>query len=60
MLAAVLWLGNISFQVTDDENRVEVLADEGKIYVIGLAIILWDIFHDAGSDAVALLALDIC
>ncbi|XP_062018442.1 myosin-2 isoform X1 [Rosa rugosa] len=28
VLAAVLWLGNISFQVTDDENRVEVLADE--------------------------------
>lgn len=40
MLAAVLWLGNISFQVMDDENHVEVLDDEGKIYVIGLAIFL--------------------
>lgn len=30
MLAAVLWLGNISFQVTDNENHVEVLADEGR------------------------------
>ena len=30
MLAAVLWLGNISFQVVDNENHVEALADEGK------------------------------
>nr|POE92015.1 myosin-2 [Quercus suber] len=29
MLAAVLWLGNISFQVIDNENHVDVLADEG-------------------------------
>ncbi|CAL5383153.1 unnamed protein product [Camellia sinensis] len=29
MLAAVLWLGNISFQVIDNENHVEVVADEG-------------------------------
>ncbi|BBN69517.1 myosin 2 [Prunus dulcis] len=28
MLAAVLWLGNISFQATENENHVEVLADE--------------------------------
>ncbi|KAJ9153639.1 hypothetical protein P3X46_027059 [Hevea brasiliensis] len=28
MLAAILWLGNISFQVIDNENHVEVLADE--------------------------------
>lgn len=28
MLATVLWLGNISFQVTDNENHVEVVADE--------------------------------
>ncbi|XP_028061806.1 myosin-2 isoform X2 [Camellia sinensis] len=28
MLAAVLWLGNISFQVIDNENHVEVVADE--------------------------------
>ncbi|XP_057956923.1 myosin-2 [Malania oleifera] len=28
MLAAVLWLGNISFQVIDSENHVEVVADE--------------------------------
>lgn len=31
LLAAVLWLGNISFKVMDDEDHVEVLADEGKI-----------------------------
>lgn len=30
MLAAVLWLGNISFNVIDNENHVEVLADEGE------------------------------
>lgn len=28
MLAAVLWLGNISFQVVDSENHVEVVANE--------------------------------
>ena len=31
MLAAVLWLGNISFTVVDNENHVEVVTDEGKI-----------------------------
>ncbi|KAK4285989.1 hypothetical protein QN277_002610 [Acacia crassicarpa] len=28
MIAAILWLGNISFQVTDNENHVEVVNDE--------------------------------
>ncbi|XP_061367190.1 myosin-2-like isoform X2 [Gastrolobium bilobum] len=28
MLAAILWLGNISFQVTDCENHIEVVDDE--------------------------------
>ncbi|KAK4804171.1 hypothetical protein SAY86_003988 [Trapa natans] len=28
MLAAVLWLGNISFQVIDSENHVDVVTDE--------------------------------
>lgn len=28
MLAAVLWLGNISFHVIDTENHIEVVADE--------------------------------
>lgn len=32
MLAAVLWLGNISFTVIDNENHVEVVADEGTIF----------------------------
>ena len=31
MLAAILWLGNISFQITDNENHVEVVDDEGMI-----------------------------
>lgn len=29
MIAAVLWLGNISFLVIDNENHIEVVADEG-------------------------------
>lgn len=29
MLAAVLWLGNISFSVIDNENHVEVVSNEG-------------------------------
>eukprot|EP00268_Persea_americana_P032470 TRINITY_DN3195_c0_g1_i1.p1 TRINITY_DN3195_c0_g1~~TRINITY_DN3195_c0_g1_i1.p1 ORF type:complete len:974 (-),score=224.12 TRINITY_DN3195_c0_g1_i1:1265-4186(-) len=29
MLAAVLWMGNISFTVIDNENHVEPVADEG-------------------------------
>jgi len=29
MLSAVLWLGNITYQVIDNENHVEVVADEG-------------------------------
>lgn len=32
MLAAILWLGNISFKVTDSENHIEVVGDEGKIH----------------------------
>ncbi|KAK3010950.1 hypothetical protein RJ639_011846 [Escallonia herrerae] len=31
MLAAVLWLGNISFKVVDTENHVEVVADEATL-----------------------------
>lgn len=30
MLAAVLWLGNVTFQVLDSENHVNVIADEGN------------------------------
>ena len=30
MLAAVLWLGNVSFTVIDNENHVEPVADEGE------------------------------
>ena len=29
MLAVVLWLGNISFSVIDNENHVEVDSNEG-------------------------------
>lgn len=30
MVAVVLWLGNISFIVTDKQNHVEVVSDEGN------------------------------
>lgn len=30
MLAAVLWLGNISFTVIDNEYHIELVEDEGK------------------------------
>uniref|UniRef100_A0A251L150 Myosin motor domain-containing protein n=1 Tax=Manihot esculenta TaxID=3983 RepID=A0A251L150_MANES len=36
MLAAVLWLGNISFIVVDNENHVEPLTDEGLTTVAKL------------------------
>lgn len=32
MLAVVLWLGNISFSVIDNENHVEVDSNEGTNY----------------------------
>lgn len=31
MLAAVLWLGNISFNVIDNENHINVVPDEGIV-----------------------------
>ncbi|XP_057961976.1 myosin-1 [Malania oleifera] len=36
MLAAVLWLGNVSFTVIDSENHVEAVEDEGLISVAEL------------------------
>ncbi|KAG8364986.1 hypothetical protein BUALT_Bualt18G0055600 [Buddleja alternifolia] len=36
MLAAVLWLGNISFLVTDNEKHIEVVADEAVINAASL------------------------
>lgn len=42
MLAAVLWLGNISFQVVDSENHVEVVANEGKLSIFGFACYFCD------------------
>ncbi|KAM7495492.1 hypothetical protein LguiB_030101 [Lonicera macranthoides] len=36
MLAAVLWLGNISFQIVDSENHVEVVLDEAATTVASL------------------------
>ncbi|XP_027362944.1 myosin-1 [Abrus precatorius] len=36
MLAAVLWLGNISFNVVDNENHVQAVEDEGLFTVAKL------------------------
>ncbi|CAF2128211.1 unnamed protein product [Brassica napus] len=36
MLAAVLWLGNVSFTVIDNENHVEPIADESLLTVAKL------------------------
>ncbi|XP_017971224.1 PREDICTED: myosin-1 isoform X1 [Theobroma cacao] len=36
MLAAVLWLGNVSFTIIDNENHVEAVADESLINVAKL------------------------
>ncbi|GAA0140427.1 actin binding motor protein [Lithospermum erythrorhizon] len=36
MLAAVLWLGEVSFDVIDNENHVEAVEDEGLVNVASL------------------------
>lgn len=33
MVAAVLWLGNITFQAISSENYVEVAQSEGELYL---------------------------
>lgn len=33
LISAVLWLGDISFHVVDNENHIEVVADEGKLNI---------------------------
>ncbi|CAI8606982.1 unnamed protein product [Vicia faba] len=40
VLAAILWLGNISFKVTDSENHIEVVGDEGQIHTVTSAALL--------------------
>lgn len=39
MLAAVLWLGNISFSVADTENHVEVVSNEGTIPLVNVQLL---------------------
>lgn len=34
LLAAILWLGNVSFEVIDLENRVAVVTDEGTFSIL--------------------------
>ena len=36
MLAAVLWFGNISFIVIDNENHVQAVEDDGKNLLVPL------------------------
>lgn len=40
-LATILWLGNTSFQVTENGNQVEVLVDEGNSYFLGFLSYIW-------------------
>ncbi|EOA12803.1 hypothetical protein CARUB_v10025758mg [Capsella rubella] len=61
LLAAVLWLGNVSFRVTDNENHVEVVADEAvtnAAMLIGcksedLMVVLSTRKLQAGTDCIA-------
>ncbi|XP_018471057.1 myosin-2 [Raphanus sativus] len=61
LLAAVLWLGNVSFRVTDNENHVEVVADEAvtnAAMLMGcnsdeLMVVLSTLKLQAGTDCIA-------
>ncbi|KAG7545982.1 Myosin head motor domain [Arabidopsis suecica] len=61
LLAAVLWLGNVSFKVTDNENHVEVVADEAVTNVAmlmgcnskELMVVLSTCKLQAGRDCIA-------
>ncbi|KAJ0246210.1 Myosin-2 [Hirschfeldia incana] len=61
LLAAVLWLGNVSFRVTDNENHVEVVADEAvtnAAMLMGcnseeLKVVLSNRKIQAGTDCIA-------
>ncbi|KZV27226.1 myosin-2-like [Dorcoceras hygrometricum] len=50
MISAVLWLGNISFQVVDNENHIEVVADEAVTNAASLiGCSSWDLMHALSS-----------
>ncbi|KAL1203060.1 Myosin-4 [Cardamine amara subsp. amara] len=61
LLAAVLWLGNVSFEVIDNENHVEVVADEAVTNVAmlmgcnskELMVVLSTCKLQAGRDCIA-------
>ncbi|KFK29251.1 hypothetical protein AALP_AA7G109000 [Arabis alpina] len=61
LLAAVLWLGNVSFEVIDNENHVEVVADEAVTNVAmlmgcnseDLMVVLSTCKLQAGRDCIA-------
>lgn len=38
LVASILWLGNISFEVIDHENHVQVVTDEGIFLNIHLIL----------------------
>lgn len=40
MLAAVLWLGDVSFTVIDNENHVEPVVDEGINFLAYQSVII--------------------
>ncbi|CAH8317860.1 unnamed protein product [Eruca vesicaria subsp. sativa] len=61
LLAAVLWLGNVSFEVIDNENHVDVVADEAVTNVAmlmgcnpeELMVVLSTCKLQAGKDCIA-------
>ncbi|XP_073143264.1 myosin-2-like isoform X2 [Henckelia pumila] len=50
MISAILWLGNISFHVVDNENHIEVVADEAVTNAASLiGCSAWDLMHALSS-----------
>ncbi|XP_073297162.1 myosin-2-like isoform X1 [Primulina huaijiensis] len=50
MISAVLWLGNILFHVVDNENHIEVIADEAVTNAASLiGCSAWDLMHALSS-----------
>lgn len=47
ILASVLWLGNVSFTVIDNENHIQVVTDEGnkRYHLISKKIIILSFDH---------------
>lgn len=49
LLAAILWLGNITFHETDNENHIEVVDDDGKNKILKSK---YNVLNCAGKDCI--------